>query len=1189
MPDTPRPGLLILHGNRLEQLAEAVLAWLGEHPLGPLDEEVFLVPSNGMAEWLKMEIAAAHGICAAARVQLPARFVWQAYRAVLGRQAVPPSSPLDALPLTWRLMALLPGLAPQPGFEPIAGFLADGDPLRRLQLAQRLADLFDQYQVYRADWLEQWAQAGLPSGPVLRDAVGRVGPVPEGQRWQPALWRAVLAMLDAGQRAAARTRVHQRFLDALRLPAAGKGHGATRAALPSRITLFGTTHMPHQTLEAVAALSAHVPVLMAVPNPCRYHWADIIDGAALLDIGHRRMPWRQGRDLSCVPMDRMHEHGHPLLAAWGRQSRDFVRQLDAFDDALQAQQRFELPRVDLFDEGPGRTLLQQVQARIRDLSPLGEHQGLRVDDDDRSIVFHVGHGAQREVETLHDQLLHLLAHPPGGLPLQPRDVVVMVPDIETFAPAIRAVFGQHPRGHARHIPWDIADQRDRGRHPLLVALEWLLRAPQQRFTASQWRDLLDVPALARRFGLQAADVALAAAWIDGAGVRWGLDAAQRESLGLPAGEGLNTWRFGLQRMLLGHAAGPLDGPGPGDIEPFTEVGGLSAAVAGGLAEMLEALQAWSADALQARPPRAWAQRLRSLLETLFLAEDDGERAALAALERGLSEWLQACEEGGFDEAVSLPVVREAWLQALELPGGSRRFKAAGVTFCTLMPLRAIPFEVVCLLGMNEGEFPRRQPRSDFDLMALEGQARPGDRSRADDDRQMMLDALLSARRVLHVSWSGRSPRDAQEQPPSVLVAQLRDYLRSGWGDEALAARTIEHPMQPFSRRYFEHAAPSGPAVPGALFTYALEWRAAHEPLPPAPAAAAAPGTAPPGPRLLGLDDLAGFLANPVKAFFRQRLRVSFPRDEPGASDDEPFVLRGLEAWTLRDELLAAVLSRRAREQAGERAGGGAAPPDAALPDGVRHEVLRLARAGRLPWGGPGQRAQSKLVDTVTPMLRQWERLCAAHPGEPQGLALRLVHPARDGLVLEDTLALRAAGPASACPVWLELLASGILERASTPRADKLLKAWVRSLAASACGVPAQGWVIATDAVACIDPPVAEEARALLLDLMVACDEGLRGAQPWPTAPLTGLAWLRDPDKARVAYEGDGHRHPGERREACLARLYPDHETLVSQHGFEAATQRLYGPLAGWLTAGVQLQPLPGAQGQDDEGGEGDDD
>ena len=1160
-----RPGLLVLQGNRLEDLAAAVLGWLQAHPLDVLEEEQFLVQSNGMAEWLKMEIAAAYGVCAAARVELPARFIWRAYRAVLGRAAVPPVSVLDKGPLTWRLMGLLPQVVAAPGFEPLAGFLDGGDAARRLQLAQRLADLFDQYQVYRSDWLADWAQG---QDRLCTAAPGREGgapAVPDDQRWQPALWRAVLAGLDAVQGQATRPRLHRRFLDGLR-------QGGDWPLLPRRVVLFGTTHIPHQTLEAIAALSSHCQVLMAVPNPCRFHWADIIDGRELLRAAQRRHPWRAGRDLAAVPLQDMHAHGHPLLAAWGRQGRDFVRQLDAFDDVQQARARFEVPRVDLFDDGAGETLLAQVQARIRDLVPLAEHGRVAVPVGDRSVVFHIAHSAQREVEILHDQLLHLLAHPPGPGPLNPRDIVVMVPDIDGFAPAIRSVFGQHARGHARHIPWGIADQRDRGHHPLLLALEWLLRAPQQRYACSELRDLLDVPAVARRFGVAAEDLPTLRAWTAGAGVRWGLHAAQRATLGLQACGDTNSWHFGLRRMLLGYATGALD-DGHAGIEPYAEVAGLTAGLAGALAELLGQLEAWWADCTQPRPAQAWGPRLRSLLQAFFAAADDADRALLTALDDALTGWLLACEHAGFDEAVALAVVREAWLQAVDEPGVSRRFKAGGVTFCTLLPMRAIPFEVVCLLGMNDGDYPRRGLRNDFDLMALGGQARPGDRSRRDDDRQLMLDALLSARRVLYLSWAGRSQRDNQPQPPSVLVSQLRDYLVAGWGDEVVAARTTAHPLQPFSRAYFEppRDAPGRGRPPG-LFTYASEWRAAHDagpgdaPVPPPPPAAAAAAGAP--ALQLTVSQLARFLRNPVQAFFRHRLQVRFDEADESTDDDEAFVTAGLDRWQLLDEVLHGV----------RQAFAGAAGPQ--LPDtvpAVERQVRRLQRAGRLPLGGPGAAVAAELVQTLVPMLAHWQALQAAHPQALDKQPLRLVHPEQADLVFDDWLVdLRSSGEAAAVPVWIDLQPSRLADdRRVHPRADKLLAAWVRCLASAACGTPGDGLLIGADAVLRVRPPDAEQARATLCALLVDCRAGLAGDSPLPTAVRTGLALLDGVERARATYEGsDFGGPPGEGREACLARLFPDFASLLAAPDFEPASRRLYAAYGAWLASHVTVDELP---------------
>ncbi|MDO8420003.1 MAG: exodeoxyribonuclease V subunit gamma, partial [Rubrivivax sp.] len=1074
------PGLLVLHGNRTEVLAETVFEWLRRHPLQPLEEEIFLVQSNGVAEWLKMSLAAQAGICAATRVELPARFLWRAYRQMLGREAVPAQSALDKSPLTWRLMRLLPTLLARPGFEPVAGFLRGGDPGRQLQLSQRLADLYDQYQVYRGDWLEAWGQG--------RDVLPRwpgqpAEALPADQTWQAALWRELLATLGPQECAGIRPRLHQRFVAAL--------DAGTRPVTPlaRRVVLFGMTHVPMQTLHALAALSAHSQVLLAVPNPCRYHWADIIDGRELLQITRRRHPLRGGRDLSVVALEEMHAHAHPLLAAWGRQGRDFVRQLDAFDDTLAARQRFAVPRVDLFDDGPGATLLEQVQARIRDLVPLHERvagdQPGAVDAADRSIVFHVAHGVQREVDILHDQLLELLAHPPGGRPLRPRDVVVMVPDIEAFAPAIRSVFGQAPRSDARFIPYDIADLEDRGHDPLLVALEWLLGLPQRRCGLTEIRDLLDVAAVARRFGLAAADLPRLARWTAGAGVRWGLHAAHRTALDLAACGEQNTWLFGLRRLLMGYAVGegagesePLQG-----IEPYAEVGGLEAALVGSLADLVAALNHWFVQAGGLATPAVWAERGRTLLAAFFDPVDERERATLSALHAALRAWLEACEVAGFDQAVDLTVAREAWLAGVDEPGLGRRFRAGGVTFCTLLPMRAIPFDVVCLLGMNDGDYPRRGSRSDFDLMGRPGHQRPGDRSRRDDDRQLMLEALLSARRVLYVSWSGRSARDNSTQPPSVLVAQLRDYLAAGWGAEVLMPRTTEHPLQPFSRRYFEMpaAAAAGAAGP-VLFSHAREWRVVHAT--PAAAPAATPLAAPPltteGDHAVPLTvaTLATFLRNPVKEFFRRRLGVVFDDDEV-VEDDESFVVDGLGEYTLVQDLIDDL--QRVLDAAPERD----------LARVVAARVARMQGAGRLPMAEPGRRAASALVASLVPMLARWQVLRASHSQRLPDRPLRFAHADQ---VLEDWLgglwAPAMAGDTAA--VWLELVPGRLCEdvRKKTVRADRLLTAWVRMLAASASGVVVPGVIVGRDACVTVRPWAEEPAAAALAALMQTWHEGL---------------------------------------------------------------------------------------------------
>ena len=1126
-------GLIVLHGNRLEMLHDLVLGCLAKWPLQPLEPEVVLVQSNGAGEWFKASQALATGICAASSIELPARFLWRLYRQILGPDRLPMQSVLDKSPLMWRVMRLLPSLVDRGGFEPIREFLRDESPERQLQLAEHLADLFDQYQIYRADWLDCW-EHGID---VTVDAHGRRQPLPAQELWQARLWRALVAELDAEQRAAVRPVVHREAIARLKT---GTGFAEP---LPRRVTLFGAATLPGTALDVLAELSRHVQVIIAVPNPCRYHWADIIDGRELLRAAARRHGMRGGLDLATVALQDMHAHAHPLLAAWGRQGRDFMRQLDAFDDAESSRRRFALPRTDLFDLNPGHSLLQQVQVAIRDLLPLDEHPRVQdsaqaaVPKGDRSIVFNIAHSAQREVEILHDQLLTMLGATP---PLRPRDIVVMAPDIDVFAPSIRAVFGQYPRSDPRHIPFDISDLTQRGSNPLVLALEWILGIAAHRMTSSEVRDLFDVPAIAARFGLDEADKPRLAQWIHGAGVRWGLDARQRASLGLGACGEQNTWLAGIRRMLLGYATGPAEGFS--DIEPYDEIGGLDASLVGVLASLLDALERWWSLATVPAEPSVWAQRARDLLQDWMDPTDERERLTLSAMQDALSAWLEACESAGFASEIPLAVFREAWLAGLQEPGESGRFLAAGVTFCGLLPLRSVPFEVVCLLGMNDGDYPRDAGRNDFDLMALPGLYRPGDRSRRDDDRYLMLEALLSARRTLSISWSGRSPRDNSELPPSVLVGQLRDYLAAGWAGEAgaqadpsgellLQQVTTVHPLQPFSRRYFEG---------GELRTWAKEWRAAYRDdqegeqmtMPVFDDTGIA----------VGISQLANFLRNPVKAFFRARLDVSFEVDDEAVEDEEMFKLDGLQRHSLLQELLCEPHMVLAQE------------PEHV----IARRMKRIIGSGRLPMARAGELLAQGLAADALPMLQSWRQLVLRYAMESPKVPLRFEH---DGILFDDWLVgLRSS---VGDPVWLDITASELCKEGVGARpvvSEKMIEPWLRMLAATSCGVAFTGYLVGRDVVLKLPSIAPEQSRLHFGRILEAWREGMQ--QPLPWAARTALAQVEERG-ARRAYEGGYRTAFCDRDEPSLGRVFPDFDALRADGRFAHYAELIFAPLSEW--------------------------
>jgi len=1204
------PGLMVIHGNQPESLRELLVNWMRLHPLSPLERETVLVQSNGIAQWLKFALAAdtdagGLGVAAALSVELPAQFLWRAYRAALGPDAVPETSALDKSALAWRLMRLLPVLLERPAFGPLRRFLAqDRDMRRRHQLAERLADLFDQYQVYRADWLDDWARGRDQ----VRQARGGERALGEDERWQAELWRALLE--DVGPEAAAsgRAAVHERFLACM------AAQTERPAGLPRRVAVFGISSLPAQSFAALQALARHSQVMLFVHNPSRHHWGDIVADKDLLRHSYKRQTHRPGTP-SGLDEDAQHQHAQPLLAAWGKQGRDYLNLLDAADDPERYRGRLEPVnggRIALFAGGRLDPLLGQLQDDILDLRPPAESRALWPAVPvaaDASVRFHIAHSAQREVEVLHDQLLARFDADPA---LTPRDIIVMVPDINAYAPHIDAVFGQLPRADARHIPYTLADQGQRGREPLLVALEYLLKLPESRFAASEILDLLDVGAVRRRLALADADLPTVRRWIAGAGVRWGLDGAQREQIALPAAHDTNSWRFGLRRMLLGYAVG--EGPSFEGIAPYGEIGGLDAVALGPLAALLERLDVHRQALAEPADPATWAQRLRDLVDAFFTPSDEAEELLRQQLLQMLDDWLATCQHAGFDDPIPLTVVRESWLAGLDQGGLNQRFLAGAVNFCTLLPMRAIPFKVVCLLGMNDGDYPRQQVGMDFDLMRQD--YRPGDRSRREDDRYLMLEALLSAREQLYVSWVGRSIRDNSERPPSVLVAQLRDHLRDGWratpdGTDLLHALTQEHPLQPFSAAYFPPRAAAGDAVHGldGLYTYAHEWGAAQSPAAseqPAAQPEPLPEHLPEAP--LRLRELADFLAQPVQAFFRSRLRAVLGQSEAASLDDEAFSLDALQTWQLQNELCLRLKPWVEQEwPAGPAADpsthpGAHGPADAAaearqaVASRLADELDRLAEQGQLPLAGFGPHAANTLAAPLTDLLARYraqlERYDAGVlPVQELSVSAARTEPPGSGtpaLALEDDVdGVRLSGwdaVGSQPPSARIQLVSGKLHEGRGYKWHSLVRHWVDHLALQAVAPQAATVLVSQTGDLVLAPLPAGEARALLADLLDAWAQGMR--EPLPVSCKSAFAWLAagpEPERrlrdAATAYDGSFGLAGEAERSPELARAYPRFADLAATGAFEAWCDRLYRPLFD------AIQGAPGEPADGDKPGD----
>ncbi|ESS72387.1 exodeoxyribonuclease V gamma chain [Methyloglobulus morosus KoM1] len=1139
-------GIAVIHSNQLEELRDVVEYWLRRHPLAPLENEIFLVQSNGMGQWLKQGLAqnSALGIAAAIKIQLPALFIWNAYRAVLGQQLTT-EQPLAKSPLTWRLYRLLPTLVSQPDFVALARFLTDDTNCRkRFQLAEQLADLFDQYQVYRSDWINDWGNGHDK----LRNAQGEMLPMPELQHWQPLLWRAIQADLgEIDTEYASRASVHTLFMNRI------DGLAQRPAGIPRRIIVFGLSSLPQQSLEVLAKLGKFCQIVLFVHNPCQYYWADIIEDKELLKANRRRQHYKSGMT-AAMPPEELHLKTQPLLAAWGKQGRDYIRLLDHFDETQRyANWHWPDNKIDLFKdygESGTRNLLQQLQQTILDLEPL-PCDPVTLSAIDNSLAFHIAHSPQREVEILHDQLLDRFnAAEHNGNRLHPRDIVVMVPDINKYAPHIRAVFGQIKPEDPRYIPYSLADQQQRGQNPLLVAVETLANLPESRFTVSEFLGLLEVPALRQRFGIEEAAIPTLHQWIEESGIRWGLNAWQRAQTvdGIPDHLEANTWHFGLKRMLLGYAVGA--GTAFNGIEPFEEIGGLEANWLGNVSFLLETLEKY---AIQLKPDKnftEWQQTLLALMDDFFASDNEPERKILETLTRSLTTWGHNCEQAGLTSGDTLPlsVVREAWLAGVDEPTLHQRFLSGRINFCTLMPMRAIPFRIICLLGMNDGDYPRSHQPQSFDLMSQRGQYRPGDRSRRQDDQYLFLEALLSAREQLYISWVGRNIRDNSELPPSVLVSQLRDTLEQGWqlsdnSPSLLSMLTVKHPLQAFSKQYVTRLRDP------RLFTYAREWFEESTPLNPSK-----PTTITNDEKNLTLtvESLAYFLRSPVKAFCNQTLKFGFDDERVTSEDNEPFGFNALDSYGLSNDLLNAVKNSNPNN----------------LNDFFDHECTTLAAKGKLPLGPFALAAFDSIKYPVTQAFQQYQAYLDDWPTMllPQSCEVKFELDNGITILLTGNLSQLRQKEDGKSKGLIHLTAQSLIAKDSKIDFHKLLLHWVQHLLGCAVGMSLQSLVISADSVLEIAPIPKEAADDLLKTLGYAWHQGLQA--PLPIACKTEFAWLdAKPEQADAVaiskYEGNDWSKGEVHYDAYLARFFPNFASLSppdSEHGFKFWADTLYRPL-----------------------------
>ena len=910
----------LYHHHDLQRLAE-LLAELRQRntPVSPLTPDTVVVPGQGTGRWLQKQLAEDQGVLANVDFPLPAGFIWKTLiQEGMGLEAGEAWSRDN---LVWHIYRLLPGMARDiPAVSQyLAGATAAASEVHRIQLAERLADVFDQYQVFRGDMLEAWDR-------------GKIDSDSGTARWQAAVWQKLVAALGQAHR-----------VNVLRRAIASLDAATATAAVPTgRLICFGLAELPPDYLRLFYTLARHVDVHFLFPNPSAHYWGD---------ISSQRVSLAFDVETGTLPGEQAIEDQHPLLASLGRPARDFLHLL--YSDELTAIHEPDLGESLAPAPPQDDTLLAAIQRDVIEMQPpAGDFAW---SEEDASFQLHACHGPLREVQVLHDQLLDMLARDED---LQPRDIAVMVPKLADYAPAIRSVFGAPPLDDHRRIPWSLSDQPRTASHPVVQTFEALLALPVSRWRAPDIMALVSVPAIMRRFGLDESDLDTLHQQVAGAGVRWGLDSESRRAMGAGDYDEF-SWQFGLDRLLLGSTLAD-DSSLVADVAPWIELEGGSAATAGRLHRVIHILQRWRDLLRGERSPAQWHEQINALLtQTLAIdPEDTTETAAMQVIHEalGLLDTAHACME---NELLHADALREALRQNLSRSSERQPLLSGGVSFCSMQSLAGLPFRVVCLLGMNDGDFPRQDGGREFNLILHRRQL--GDRGNRDSDRMAFLQSLLAARDVFYISYTGTDVRNGEALEPATTVSELLDFVHAGYfaadpRRDYLKKLLSRQPMQPFSPRYF-----SPEQSPPRVFTFSREWleglRAregqAHELPSLLDGATLAMAETP----AVALRDLRQFFSDPVTRFLRDNVGLQLDEADTSLAGEEPFSLDGLSRWQLCDGLLTQALANETPAL------------DPEQPQRLWH------RRGMLPpppLGGGDWAEAAATINTLLPVARQWQ-------------------------------------------------------------------------------------------------------------------------------------------------------------------------------------------------------------------------
>ncbi len=1031
----------IFFTNSLNNLAAKLAETISSNPLPPLENEIFIIQSEGMAYWLRLKLARILGCASGFSLLFPGNFC----RNLSSGKDYPKE-------VVWEIFSVLNDEDFTKEYPILAAFLADRDERKLIQLSRRIEALFSEYTIYRHQMLCEWETGTIPAD--------------EQERWQAELWRRLEGVMP-------RATEFQQLLD-----------NPQSADLPKRISVFGVSTLPPLFLRFLHIISERTEVQLYLPTPTEHFWADIRSEKEQLSLFDRET----------------YSQGHPLLSSLAVQGREFFDEISRLDEQGQY-----LTPLEFNDPGYG-SILHTLQSHILEMK---EPQSINrseniIAGNDRSIAIHCCHSPLREVEVLHQQILEILDR---DSELSPSDILVVMSDLEKYTPWVRAVFGSCDI-LGRH--YRLSERSRAEADSKSQAFIDLLRLPRGRQEAQEVLTLLDYETIRGNAGIELSELEPLRELVSALNIRWGIGAEERKKLnGIDIGK-QNSWRAGLDRLLLAYATGNLDSA-INDILPYKPE--IDFDLAGRFSVWVRKIFDWcSVLSSRARPVSEWKTVLNRLASDVM---------GLSGSDEDKESWIKLNNTEA-DPEVTLAAIIEFVSASLQESTGRGAFLGGGISFCALQPMRAVPFKVVAMLGMDYNSFPRRPRHEGYNLIYKK--SKPGDRNPRNDDRQLFLETIVNAEEKLIITYSGLSSKDLSVTPPSVCVCELTDCIDKTFStkDAMLPSRkiTVVHPLQPFSAEYFNNSSDK-------LFSYDRYYIRKAEDDAQVKNFISEPITEAKTPEEISLDDFIRFWQNPQRWFCNNTLNIYFPREAEELNAEEAQLEGALEEYTVNNTLLTYALS-------GETGNG----------------AKRLIHEGLIP---PLELGKAKLCQTISEVESFREKIGKINFLKPASINIRC-----KGITINATID--------------KLTENGVvLYRMATVKPKDLIQGWLCHLAVCTTNKFTITRIFAKDKTITINP--VDNAQEILEEITACFKQGQR--QPLPFFTIASHVYAQtiskinsgspadknDPaEKALAAWRGNDYVI-GDIDDEYTALCFKDIDTLCTDD-FKILAEKFW---SGFLT------------------------